>query len=561
MKLKKSSVDVSNKHDLLPSLPERFIAKSGLEVIVDADRWVLLPNKGKGCSVDLAWLKNEQLSSDQQRMCLAVFIHYAQTKSASTVATVSYGVRPVISHGFPGEPDLAAQWSGLGTGIKKATNSFFCTLIKLGFFEFKKLHDFTTRSLDKSEIDPFNVARGRYSDLEFDLLCKDINIAVSKLKFPDKLDFNFIIYTNKNGDFNTIKNVVMSKMMMATLRRPLQVAMLKWSDIIPFGRSFNDDCIARGVEIVDLGSQSLQVRLFSIKNSNNNDGYRSRPEKCPMPLSDSMSSLIYKYKKMFVECIRLKLIGSCISFEESDLQSIIENMPVFPSIDIFQEDFVSLDNMRAIFTARSSLFHVSESSTARSASVYKAKSDRQNKAVKISSNRLRHTALTRAAEHGLDAALIARLTGVTEPAARHYIDMDYSSRRLIDVKYAANDFLRNAFNPPVERVDDGAKLILSNEFDAIGGLRDSGSCDGCLSKMGRPIGCYGCQNFRPLLEANHKAVLEFAEAKLKINQSHTFLSITSNRSVEKIKKQIEYIKMTIVICDDVIEKRAALDVK
>jgi hypothetical protein len=34
------------------------------------------------------------------------------------------------------------------------------------------------------------------------------------------------------------------------------------------------------------------------------------------------------------------------------------------------------------------------------------------------------------------------MTGVTVPAARHYIDLDYVSRREIDTKYIGNEFLK-----------------------------------------------------------------------------------------------------------------------
>ena len=166
--------------------------------------------------------------------------------------------------------------------------------------------------------------------------------------------------------------------------------------------------------------------------------------------------------------------------------------------------------------------------------------------------------MTRGAEQGLDSAQLSRLTGVTEPAARHYVDLDYRSRRLIDENYLVNSFLKDSFSVPVRHLDKGSEVILGSSFEEIGGVKNIKSCSQCSAKMGRPIGCYGCPSFRPLLNADHRAVLNQAKAKLTANMANLPSSIR-HRSVEKLENQIEKIKITIALCDNIIHKEEKLN--
>ncbi|MBN0803212.1 hypothetical protein JTL91_36105, partial [Pseudomonas aeruginosa] len=45
------------------------------------------------------------------------------------------------------------------------------------------------------------------------------------------------------------------------------------------------------------------------------------------------------------------------------------------------------------------------------------------------------------------------------PAARHYIDLDYVSRREIDTKYIGNEFLKKAFSHTLTVVPEGAAFF------------------------------------------------------------------------------------------------------
>jgi hypothetical protein len=233
------------------------------------------------------------------------------------------------------------------------------------------------------------------------------------------------------------------------------------------------------------------------------------------------------------------------------------NMPMFIQTAFFNSKIGSVQELEAFFNEQSRAFHLPGGSIGTHMRYVRVESHR-NKNCIATSNRIRHTVLTRGAQKGLDATSLAKITGVTTPAARHYIDMDYESRLMIDVLYLGSDFLANIFSSPLELVPEGDECVNDQSFNPVGGLRDKHSCSTCSTVMGRPLGCYGCNNFRPILEADHGQVLEFAELKLKAN-SNFLLSISERLSVEKIEKQIRQIKLTMNACEQVLEARRGIE--
>lgn len=567
--MRESSEATINKNNLLSffdkdnacgnELPEYITVKSGLKVRVADAEWRLLQNKGKGNTLKLYWLRASDLSSKEIELTLLVFIHYVIGKSASTACTVAIGVRPVIKSGFPSVSDLKIMWSSLGLSKKKAANQFFGTLVKLGYREFKEHHNFTSKNIGSDKVDPLSPFTGRLNELEFDSVVQNLHLEISKIDFGTNKDFNFFAKRGNSYSFNfsRLRSLIGTRLLIAILRRPLQIAMIKWSDIIPVGCTFGDELIPLNNEVYNIGVAALQLRLYRIKNSVKEARYRSTPEKYPMALSEDLSLLLYRYKMIFIRGVQLALLESGISSSKGKTLDLIKNMPVFISSEFFGLKIKSLSEFEAIFTHNSSLYHLNEALLTNAVKGLKGVSDRTNN-LSVTSNRLRHTALTRGAEEGLDSAQLSKLTGVTEPAARRYIDLDYRSRRLIDDRYVANDFLRNAFSVPVQYLDKDNEVVLGANFEEIGGVKSIKSCSQCLAKMGKPIGCYGCPNFLPLLDADHHSVLEQAEAKLKANMAQ-FKSPVINRSVEKLERQIEKIRITITLCDNIIDNKGKLN--
>ncbi|MDN7631397.1 hypothetical protein [Burkholderia cenocepacia] len=514
------------------------------------DQWTIVPNPTKGHTISVAWLHSSLMSDEDWQLCIDVFISYVRTKSASTAYGVVGNTKDHLVHGIPNLTLLTGKWSGIPTHQKKSLNQFFGTLCSLGHKRFNDYHAFTRTHLNKEKRGNLDPETGSMTDFEFDSLAKLINTSLGAVDWS--LQRNLAFY--RSTTFSHVRTAVANKLMLAIVRRPIQLALLKWCDLIPAGASFKDKNIRSLNEMGTLGSRTLQLRVFHAKEKGTSH-HRSHPERYPIPLSEELSESLLQYKRFCLEGLKLLLEESGLAIDEHDLISIVPNVPIFPHLDMFKCEANSLDFFRDAFTEASSLFHAGDQ--ALTMDLRRIPSDRAP-SCKASNNRIRHTVLTRGAQGGLPAVQLARITGVTVPAARHYVDMDYDSRRLIDANYVGNEFLRRAFSNSVSPALEGEEEILGHDFNEIGGARVAQTCRSCKTELGKPIGCYGCPNFRPILEANHRAELQIADDKLSANRAFLFNPLEIN-SIRKIEIQIKWINLTIEVCDEILARRRGID--
>ena len=121
-----------------------------------------------------------------------------------------------------------------------------------------------TSLLHSEMIDPLNPFKGRLSELEFDSVVQNLNQEIARIDFSIDRDYDFFDRQAYAGffSFSTLRNLVSVRLLIAILRRPFQVAMLKWSDLIPVGNSFNDKSITGCNEISNIGTVALQDILW-----------------------------------------------------------------------------------------------------------------------------------------------------------------------------------------------------------------------------------------------------------------------------------------------------------
>ena len=532
-----------------------FIAQSGLEVNAYDNDWMVLPNKGKGNTLKVGWVHYGVMCETDRSLLLDAFIYYAKSKAASTASGVITNVKPFLMKGFMSLAQIETLWSGLKTNNKKGLNQLFGTLAKQGHIRFQPYHAFTSTHLDKINRRSLDPEKGALTDIEFDSFAKTINNKLSNFNW---LETRVMSFYQSGNCFGELRNQITSKLLLSIVRRPIQLSMMKWADVIPVGGSFNSDFIRCEDEIGTVGSEMLQVRVFVAK-VKGSLGPRSFPERYPLHLTEEFSSVIIQYKKLYLKGIKLLVESSGMKVKDSDLIRIMDDMPVFPSIELFNGNFGSITEFKRMFTKVSTAYHVAESSITGTIAFISLVSERVANPI-VTSNRIRHTVLTRAAQGGLSAAQLAKITGVTEPAARHYIDLDYKARRLIDSNYIGNTFLDDIFKGEITAVELGGDDIVDEQFNPVGGSLNKQTCLTCSTVMGRPLGCYGCPNFRPILEADHRVVLSTAENKRLINQN-ALISPLKSRSIEKLDRQIEWLKLTIDFCDRTLLERSAIDAK
>ena len=527
-------------------------AKSGLEINVLDDQWKILPTKSKGNIIPISWLHDSQMPDDDWQLIVEVYSHYVRTKAASTASGVVTNTKTHLIQGIPSLVSLKLKWSGLKTNQKKGLNQFFSTLVALGHKRFSEHHTFTTTHLDKDAKNHLDPSKGALTDFEFDSLAKQINTRLNSIDWSEAVDLSFY----RSQKFTEIRNIVSTKLMLATVRRGIQLSILKWSDLIPTGVSFNDEKIKPMDEIGTIGASTLQLRMFHAKEKDSPNP-RSHPERYPLYLSEDFSQALVQYKKLCLCGISLLLETSGLHIGHENLLHIANDIPMFPDISLFKLELNSVETFKSLFTPISTLFHATDASLTNPIKHIQVASDRLPDCI-VTSNRIRHTVLTRAAQQGLPAAQLARITGVTVPAARHYVDMDYESRLLIDKNYLGNEFLKRAFSGTITVVPEGEEIIVGHNFNEVGGGKYKLTCKTCKTQFGKPLGCYGCPNFRPILEANHRAELQLAHQKLEANRGFLFNPLQTN-TIKKLERQIEWVELTITVCEEILAKQRAID--
>lgn len=526
-------------------------AKSGMPVDVSEMNWTILPNKGKGQIINVEWVYSSEITESDRILILEVFMYYVCNMAASTASGVATNVKPYLICGIPSLCRLKAIWSGLKTNHKKGINQFFGTLSKLSHNQFDLYHDFTSVHLDHEKSNALDTTKGALTALEFDSLAKRVNDSIQAFDWQLSRSIEFY---NSGNQFGSIRNKVANKLLLSIVRRPIQLSVLKWRDLIPAGHSFNDCNIRDRDELGTIGAHTSQLRVFFAKVRGGRN-LRDCPEQYPIHISEKLSILLSDYKRLVYNGLKAMMEKAGISLAPSELLTVMDDVPIFPDRDIFHISVSSVSDFMLLFNPKSMAYHVSEGQITQSIRDLKIESERVTECI-VSSNRIRHTVLTRAAQDGLSAIQLARITGVTVPAARHYIDLDYTSRRIIDIRYAGNEFLSHAFSSPVGVAE--ADGILDANFNPIGAARDFKACASCATNLGKPLGCYGCPNFRPIIEADHRAVLEQASRKLSIN-SQSLLNPLQLRSVEKLELQIGWVQLTIDLCDEALRRGRALD--
>lgn len=527
-------------------------AKSGLPINVLDDQWKILPTKSKGHVTPISWLHDSQMSDDDWQLIIEVYLHYVRNKTASTASGVVTNTKMHVVDGIPSLIALKSKWSGLKTNQKKGLNQFFSTLVALGHKRFGDHHAFTTAHLDRDAKNHLDPSKGALTDFEFDSLAKQINTKLNAIDWSEKVDLPFY----QSQRFTIVRNVVSTKLMLSTVRRGIQLSILKWADLIPTGASFNDKKIKPVDEIGTIGAATLQLRVFHAKEKGSTNP-RSHPERYPLYLSEDLSLALVQYKRFCMRGISLLMKASGLQISREKLFQLANDIPIFPDNGLFDLNLDSVVAFQSIFSPISTLFHATDVGLTAPIKHIPVASDRLPECI-ASINRIRHTVLTRAAQQGLPVVQLARITGVTVPAARHYVDMDYESRLLIDRNYLGNDFLKRAFSRTITVIPEGEEIIVGHNFDEVGGARHKLTCKNCKTQLGRPLGCYGCPNFRPILEANHRAELLLAQQKLKANQDFLFNPLLTN-TIKKLERQIEWVKLTITVCDEILAKQRAID--
>ena len=147
---------------------------------------------------------------------------------------------------------------------------------------------------------------------------------------------------------------------------------------------------------------------------------------------------------------------------------------------------------------------------------------------------------------GLSPAQVAAITGVTIEAIQNYLDLKAPERVKIDEAFAGNSVIQRFDSVSSKELQQHADFKVKSPFDEeMGHKLNPNNCSSCQSKGAAPMGCYPCDNFRPLETANHQQYLDKAERKLAINSQSGHPA-----TVKRLQTIILYIRVTIMLCEE-----------
>lgn len=393
----------------------------------------------------------------------------------------------------------------------------------------------------------FDPVKGMYSEAEELEINTKLRIDINETLMQQRTEecVNGVMH-------NRLGSLIAVTLMKSIFRRPTQLRSLKWIDVLPVGMSFADHRKTDQKERPEIEHLFSDVDQLHIRTFRGKDGeFRYLAEPRTHRIEPDFSNIILQYRALFQRRLETHLIKQGINLSRKAITALMLRLPLFPSQSLFETKFETKAKLFQSVGYRSESFHLVDKffigKIRRLSKSLNLTSERTLKELNLSNNRFRHTVLTNAAWSGMDKVALSSITGVTPVAVAPYLDLKFDSRLKIDTAFAEKQIFKQFGRVSVSELVKSEQIKVVNELgDESGVLLKGADCNTCESKLGRPIGCYGCDNFRPHLEGNHKAYLEKAERKLGINQDKGGSPLT----IRKLERSILYIRATILICQE-----------
>lgn len=390
----------------------------------------------------------------------------------------------------------------------------------------------------------FDETTGAYSEIERDNLLEALRIETLHA-----LDNEFT--TTK--PFTRLRTVLACQLMVAIVRRPTQLVQLKWCDLLRVGQPFTSHK-ERNLDWQPLTQHHFSdVEQLHLRTFKGKDGeFRRNAESRSHRLDPNLSTLLLQYYQVYETRLGASLSPCNIALTESETKALMQQLPLFPDQSLFSARFETKESLFRSVSDISEAFHMSSTSLRRNI-VYlfnkklNIKSDRiAHQPLAFKNNRWRHTQLTLAAWMGLSPAQVAAITGVTVDAIQSYLDLKAPERAKIDQAFAGNSVIQRFDSVSSKALQQHPDLVVKSPFDEeMGHKLNPANCASCQSKGAAPMGCYPCDNFRPLETANHQPYLDKAERKLAINSQSGHPA-----TVKRLQTIILYIQVTIALCEE-----------
>ncbi|WP_411992646.1 hypothetical protein [Agarivorans sp. DSG3-1] len=506
-----------------PSRESSFTAKSGFTFNIDTPNW----DVDRKRTLTISRLDHLKLTERELTDLRYAFAVIATTRPYGSVNKFLSGVI---------NSNIQSLTSGGVTNIKSEIGVSQVDSLKAIARELKKIdkdyyanfHDeiFSLRISEGYDVSSiYDVETGALSEYEFGDLTEKLNIYSSNVDtWHDEADS--LRTSRHHTSFSTRERLLVARFTVIFSRRPSQIAAIKWCDL--------------SITQTELGDE-LELSVPMIKQG---DDFREAFEVTPLKLLHDLAIEVFNYRKFYLE--ELKTMLERNNIKEVDLDKIMSLLPLFPEKKLFDLEVKSKEKFLTSFGEKSPSFHLTSDNIKtrfnRMMDIIRPESDRLSpENYRIGNNRLRHTAGTTLAMQGYDALSIAQSLGNTPYSARFYVDMSDEVRVSIDEAFKANTLLSKSFSGSLtSEITAGEVAIEDMSLRELGKSTRADTCEKCTKA--RPIGCYGCNSFRPLITADHKSkLLEVENLYEKRKKSGNSIIALSGlrRTIIKIKATIQ----------------------
>ncbi|KFZ36519.1 hypothetical protein HR45_16195 [Shewanella mangrovi] len=514
----------------------------GYEFDLFSDEWVL----GYKNTLYLDWMHT--LDSDvflDLRLAIAhAAKHYANNSLNRYVSTLKKLCQYL-------DPATFEAWWLTLTDYKKSTRDAlyaFCqkspeyrSRILTPLYDLVKNENLGTKDGSKSILDEIT---GAYSEIERDNLLEALRIETLHA-----LDNEFI----DTRPFTRLRTILACQLMVAIIRRPTQLVQLKWCDLLRVGQAFTshkehnrDWQPLTQHHFSDV--EQLHLRTFKGKDG----GFRRNAESRSHRLDPDLSELLLQYYRAYETYLCTCLSQCNIALSESDTKALMQRLPLFPDQSLYSAKFETKESLFRSVSYTSEAFHLASGSLISNIDYLfneklDIKSDRiAHQPLVFKNNRWRHTQLTLAAWMGLSPAQVAAITGVTVQSIQSYLDLKAPERVKINQAFAGNSVIQRFDSISSKELQQHPDFVVKSPFDEeMGHKLNPANCTSCQSKGAAPMGCYPCDNFRPLETADHQPYLDKAERKLAINSQSAHPA-----TLKRLQTIITYIRVTIALCEE-----------
>lgn len=498
-----------------------FISRAGIEFNIDDVEWVVdstnntlyperlrslnLTNK-EGCDVRLA------------------FAYLATTRPVGSLTKFISGVytSKIESLDSNGVESLSDDISSSSVDSLKALARQL-VLIDTIYNEFlEAISKYKTPVYDNYSA-VYDVELGSLSEFEFSDLAEKVNSYSAKLYGGCNRKNNRF-----STDFALWERLLISRFMILFVRRPSQLSQLKWCDL--------------SLVKNELGNE-MELTMPMAKQK---DDFREVFEIYPHKLLHKLTLELFKYREQYSK--NLKAILELNNIEDLDIEKAMHYMPLFPNRKIFSCKIIDEGKLLSAFNNKSSGYHLKSVDIQNRFKALMEQispvSDRLSaENYRIGNNRLRHTAGTSLAIRGYSEIDIAQALGNTPYAARFYVDLSDEVRISIDDAFESQTLLSKSFSGLLTHEILPSEVGVEDPFyGELGKSISTSTCERCINA--RPIGCYGCEMFRPLITADHESKL----VEVKTLHKNRKESGNSDIALAGIRRIILKIEATIVAC-------------